>query len=116
MKLPSFLKRDVGTGDVVILLGEHEIRELPVLCESEEAIDVDGMVLPKADAEVRYYPKGGRAFVYGWTGTYLAESERIKDLERNTVLKGLFQYAAPQSNIMTYLLLGVLVLTILLLR
>lgn len=115
MKL-KFLGKTQETGDVVILLGKNEIRELPVLSETEAAIEVQGMTLPRADAEVKYFPSGGRAFVYGYTGNYLADSENLKQLEKNTVLKGLFQYAAPASNIMNYILLGVLVLTIFILR
>jgi hypothetical protein len=116
VKLPFGIGKGQGTGDVVILIGQTEIRELPVLKETEEAIEVEGMILPRADAEVRYWPSGGRAFVYGYTGPYLAESEHLKELERNTVLKSLFSYAQPQTNLLNYVLLGVLVLTIILLR
>lgn len=114
-----FGRRQQGTGDTAILLNEHEIRNLPVLTETEEAITVDGgLVLPKADAEVRYFPQGGRAYLYGWTGRYLAESENIAALERNTVIRNLFDYGtgAKMETIKTFVFLGVIVVIVFLLR
>ncbi len=113
-----FLRRRSNPDDVVILLNDREIRELPVEQETEEAVYTENLVLPKADAQVRYFPGGGRAFIFGYTGRYLAESENIARLERSTVLRNLFDYASPdkRSNIQFYVMMAVLVITIFLLR
>ncbi len=110
--------RKRGTGDIVILLNDREIQQIPVEEETEEALYLGDKVLPKADAEVRYFPDGGRAFIYGYSGRYLAESENIARLEKSTVLKNLFDYGATArtANIQFYVMLGVLVITIFLLR
>jgi len=104
--------------DTVILISEHEIRTLDVTKETEEAIHAGGLILPRADAQVRYYPGGGRAFIYGYKGNYLAESENIAQLEKSIVLKNLFNYgtSARLTNIQFYVMVAVLVITIFLLR
>ena len=104
--------------DVVILMNEYEIRQYAVDDETEEALHVGDMVLPKTDAEGRYFPEGRRAFVFGHTGKYLAESENIAHLEKSVVLRNLFDYGstAKTANIQLYVMLGVLVVTIFLLR
>jgi len=111
-------RRNESTGDLAILISEQEIRQLPVLKETEEAIHVENMTLPRADAQVRYFPGGGRAFIYGWTGTYLAESENIARLEKSTVLKNLFDYGTGTrfANIQFYVMMAVLVVIVFLLR
>lgn len=78
-----FFKKKNLSPDVVILINEREIRELPVDDENEEAISAGGLSLPKADAEVRYFPSGGRAFIYGCTPAYLAECENVARLEQS---------------------------------
>lgn len=111
-------KKGSATLDIIILISETEIRELPISQETEEAVYTDNLTLPKADAQVRYFPNGGRAFVYGYTGRYLAESENITQLEKSTVLRNLFDYGATgkSENIKFYVMMAVLVLTIFLLR
>lgn len=106
------------TLDVAILINETEIREVPVDDETEEAISAGGLSLPKADAQVRYFPGGGRAFIYGYTPEYLVECENVARLERSTVLRNLFDYgvAARTANIQFYVLIGALLLTVFLLR
>jgi len=114
-----FKKKEQNTGNTAILLNEHEIRSLPVVDENEESITLDGgLVLPRADAETRYYPEGGRAYVFGWTGRYLAESENISALEKNTVLRNLFDYGATTrlDTIKFFVWLGVVVVIVFLLR
>lgn len=113
-----FRKKEPDTGDVLILINEREIREIPVENENEESISAGELLLPKADAQIRYFPGGGRAFIYGYTGTYLAESENIARLEKSTVLKNLFDYGttAKHANIQFYIMMAVLVITIFLLR
>lgn len=113
-----FKKKGQTTLDIVILISETEIRELPVVQETEEAICTESLTLPKADAQVRYFPNGGRAFVYGYTGRYLAESENITQLEKSTVLRNLFDYGATgkTANIQFYVMMAALILTIFLLR
>lgn len=113
-----FKKKGPAIFDIVILISETEIRELPVVQETEEAVYTEDLTLPKADAQVRYFPNGGRAFVYGYTGRYLAESENITQLEKSTVLRNLFDYGATgkTANIQFYVMMAVLILTIFLLR
>lgn len=111
-----FFKKQKPTGDVAILVNDKEIRELEVYDETEESIKAGGLILPKADAEVRYFPDGGRAFIYGYTPEYLAESENIAKLEKSVVLKNIFDYGTTNHNIQFYVMLGALILTIFLLR
>lgn len=111
-------KKNEGTGDVVILISEQEIRQLEVEGETEEAISAGSLTLPRADAEVKYFPSGGRAFIYGFEGNYLAESENIANLEKNTVLRNLFDYGATTKygNMQFYVMMAVLVIIVFLLR
>lgn len=104
--------------DVAILINDREIREVPVEAETEEAISAGGLSLPKADAEVRYFPGGGRAFLYGYTAEYLTECENVARLEKSTVLRNLFDYGATArtANIQFYVMMAALILTIFLLR
>lgn len=104
--------------DIIILMNDREIRTIPVEEEDEESVNGGGLKLPKADAEVRYFPGGGRAFVYGYQGTYLAESENIARLERSVVLRNLFDYGstARAANIQFYVMMAALIITIFLLR
>lgn len=116
-----FKRRDggtEGTGDIAILISDREIRQLEVHAETEEAISAGSLTLPRADAEVRYYPSGGRAFIYGVTPSYLSESENIANLEKNTVLRNLFDYGATSklANIQFYILIAALIITVFLLR
>lgn len=107
-----------SSSDVVILINESEIRELPVDNETEEAVSAAGLSLPKADALVRYFPSGGRAFIFGCTPTYLAECENVARLEQSTVLRNLFDYGSTgkTANIQFYVMMAVLIITIFLLR
>lgn len=113
-----FKRKEPEIEDIAILINEREIREIVVDDETEEAISAGGLALPKADAQVRYYPSGGRAYIYGHKGNYLADSENIAKLEKSTVLKNLFDYgaSAKTANIQFYVMMAVLVLTIFLLR
>ncbi|ADI02557.1 MAG TPA: hypothetical protein GXX39_02400 [Syntrophothermus lipocalidus] len=106
------------TMDVAILVNDREIREVPVEDETGEAIFAGGLSLPKADAQVRYFPSGGRAYIYGYTPEYLVECENVARLERSTVLRNLFDYgaAARTANIQFYVMMGALIITIFLLR
>lgn len=116
--LNIFKKNTEDTGDVVILISDREIRQLDVDRETEEAIHTGNLTLPRADAEVRYFPSGGRAFVYGFTQNYLVETENIANLEKNTVLKNLFDYGATTKygNIQFYVMMAALIITVFLLR
>jgi len=111
-----FFKKQKPTGDVAILVNDKEIRELDVYDETEESIKAGGLILPKADAEVRYFPEGGKAYIYGYTPDYLAESENIAKLEKSVVLKNIFDYGVTNNNLQFYIMLGALILTIFLLR
>lgn len=113
-----FLKKKASSLDVAILINDREIREVPVDKENEESITADGLILPKADSEVRYFPGGGRAFIYGYTPEYLAECENVARLEQSTVLRNLFDYGATgkSADLKFYVMMGVLILTIFLLR
>lgn len=110
--------RKTETGDIAILINEREIREIAVEDETEEAISAGGLSLPKADAQIRYYPSGGRAYIYGYEEHYLAESENIARLEKSTVLKNLFDYGATAktANIQFYVMMAALIIAIFLLR
>ncbi|MBE3584942.1 MAG: hypothetical protein IMW94_01975 [Thermoanaerobacter sp.] len=111
-------KRKKEAVDDVILINENEIRILEVTALDENAVHAGDLVLPRADAQVRYYPGGGRAFIYGYTGPYLAESQNIAELEKSVVLKNMFNYgtAARFQNIQFYVMLAALIITIFLLR
>lgn len=111
-------KQQVEANDDVILISEQEIRVINVDDMTEDSITVDGLKLPRADAEVKYYPAGGRAFIYGWTGNYLAESENITQLEKNVALRNMFNFGTGSkfANIQFYVMMGVLIVTIFLLR
>lgn len=113
-----FFKKKNLSPDVVILINDREIREIPVDDENEEAISAGGLSLPKADAEVRYFPSGGRAFIYGYTPEYLTECENVARLEQSTVLRNLFDYGstAKAANIQFYVMIAALIITIFLLR
>lgn len=114
----SFKRREPEIGDMAILIDEREIRELPVDEETEESICAGGLALPKADAQVRYYPGGGRAYIYGYTPEYLSECENIARLEKSVVLRNLFDYGATGklANIQFYVMMAALIITIFLLR
>lgn len=111
-------KKNGGTGDVIILISDREIRQMDVELETEEAVSAGSLTLPRADAEVRYFPGGGRAFVYGFTANYLTESENIANLEKNTVLRNLFDYGSTikSGNIQFYVMIAALIITVFLLR
>jgi len=113
-----FFRKTQESLDVAILVNEREIRELAIEEETEEAISVGGLSLPKADAEVRYFPGGGRAFIFGYTPEYLTECENVARLEESTVLRNLFDYgrASRLANIQFYVMVGALIVTIFLLR
>jgi hypothetical protein len=111
MILPGFKKSK--TNDDVILISHNEIKILGVSNLDEESVSAGTLKLPRADADVRYYPSGGRAFVYGWEGNYLAESERIAELEQNIALKSMFNFGAKsQLNIPFFIMAAILVITI----
>lgn len=115
----KFLKKKMdATGDVLILISENEIRQYSVENETEESVNAGGMTFPRIDAHVRYYPEGGRAFIYGYTPTYLTETENIANLERNTVLRNLFDYGVVNkfTNLQFYVMIAALVIIVLLLR
>lgn len=112
------LKRKGSAGDDVILISENEIRILTATAVDEESVHAGDLVLPRADAQVRYYPGGGRAFIYGYTGPYLAESQHLAELEKSIVLKNVFNYGTQSrfQNIQFYVMLAALLITIFLLR
>lgn len=114
----GFLKKNEVAGDIVILISDREIRQMDVDRETEQAIYAGNLSMPRADAEVRYFPSGGRAFVYGFTANYLADTENIANLEKNTVLKNIFDYGATtkQANIQLYVMIAALIVTVFLLR
>jgi len=114
----GFLKKNSGTGDIIVLISDREIRQLEVEGETEESVSAGNLTLPRGDAEVRYFPSGGRAFIYGFTANYLAESENIANLEKSTVLKNLFDYGATSkhANIQFYVMIAALIIAIFLLR
>lgn len=116
--LNIFKKNNEDTGDIVILISQNEIRQLDVERETEEAVHAGNLTLPRADAEIRYFPSGGRAFIYGCTANYLVESENIANLEKNTVLRNLFDYGATTKygNIQFYIMMAALIITVFLLR
>lgn len=104
--------------DKAILINDNEIRIINVIAQNEESIHTGQHVLPKADAQVKYFPEGGRAFIYNCSANYLTESENIAKLEKSTVLKNIFDYGhtAKAANIQFYIMVGVLIITIFLLR
>lgn len=104
--------------DVLILLNEQEIRELTVDKETEEAVYAGDLSFPKADAQIKFYPSGGRAFVYGCDADYLCKAENIARLEKSTVLQNLFDYGATErkTNIQFYVMIASLIITVFLLR
>lgn len=114
----NVFKKNEDTGDVVILISENEIRQYDVERETEEAVHAGSLTLPRADADIRYFPSGGRAFIYGFTENYLVESENITNLEKNTVLRNLFDYGATTKygNIQFYVMMATLIITVFLLR
>lgn len=105
-------------GDDVILVSENEIRILPVSGISEEGIHTGDLLLPRSDADVKYYPDGGRAFIYGWQGNYLAESEAIAELEKNVALKQMFSFAGSGKmvNVQFFVMAALLLITIFILH
>lgn len=118
MIFPFFKREPETVGDITILINDREIREIPVDEETEESICAGGLSLPKADAQVRYYPGGGRAYIYGYTPEYLAECENVARLEKSVVLRNLFDYGATGklANIQFYVMMAALIITIFLLR
>lgn len=116
--LNIFRKKQETTEDVLILMSDTEIRQYNVDNETEESIHAGGLTLPRVDADVRYYPEGGRAFIYGYTANYLVETENIANLERNTVLRNLFDYGATNkfANIQFYVMIAALIITVFLLK
>lgn len=115
MNLPGLKKSK--SNDDVILISPTEIQVLGVLDLDEESVSAGSLKLPRADAEVRYYPSGGRAFVYGWEGNYLAESERIAELERNVALKNMFNFGTQSKlNLPFFVMAAILVVTIIVLH
>ncbi len=113
-----FKRRGSEIGDIAILINEREIREIPVDEETEESICAGGLSLPKADAQVRYYPGGGRAYIYGYAPEYLSECENVARLEKSVVLRNLFDYGSTSkiANIQFYVMMAALIITIFLLR
>jgi len=110
------LKR-AKSNDDVILISHTEIQVLGVSNLDEESVSAGNLKLPRADAEVRYYPSGGRAFVYGWKGNYLAESERIAELEQNVALKNMFNFGTQSKlNLPFFVMAAILVITIIVLH
>ncbi len=104
--------------DDLILLSQNEIRILQIDEQDEESIHSGSLKLPKADAEVKYYPEGGRAYIFGWAGNYLAETEAIAQLEKNTALSQMFYFRGGSKfgDIKFYIMSIILVLTIILLH
>lgn len=104
--------------DDVILISDNEIRIIPVAGINEEGVHAGDLLLPRADADVRYYPEGGRAFIYGWSGNYLAESEAIAELEKNVALKQMFSFGGggKNGNIQFFVMAALLLVTIFLLK
>lgn len=114
-----FSKKQQQPGDIIILLNDREIREILVDNETEEAVYSGELSLPKADAQVRYFPSGGRAFIYGYSDAeYMCKAENIARLEKSVVLQNLFDYGATErkGSIQFYIMMAVLVITIFLLR
>ena len=106
------------TGDVVIILEDQEIRELPVRSQDEESIYAGKLKLPKTDAQLYYFPGGGRAFIYGYKAQQLSDCENIYKLEQSSILKEMFNYpsAKTPSNIMFYVLIAAMVVIVLILH
>ena len=104
--------------DDVILISEQEIRVISVSALTEESVKTGDLTLPRADAQVKYYPEGGRAFIYGWEGNYLAETENIAQLEKSVALKNMFNFgsASRSTNIQFYVMVAALIITVFLLR
>ena len=112
-------KKKIGEDDdVVILIQDQEIRELPVSAQNEEAIYAGELKLPKLDAQIRYYPSGGRAYIYGYSAPQLAETENIARLEKSSIIRSLFNYPSGKlaGNTQLYVFLAVLVIVILILH
>ncbi len=112
-------KQQQQPDDILILLNDREIRELLIDNETEEAVCTGELSLPKADAQVRYFPGGGRAFIFGYNDAeYLCKAENIARLEKSVVLQNLFDYGATErkGNIQFYVMMAVLIITIFLLR
>ncbi|SHK92569.1 hypothetical protein [Desulforamulus aeronauticus] len=104
--------------DDVILISEQEIRVIPITELTEESVKTGDLTLPRSDAEIKYYPEGGRAFIYGWEGNYLAESESIAQLEKSVALKSMFNFGSSSraTNIQFYVMMAALIITVFLLR
>lgn len=112
-------KKKEQPNDILILINDQEIRELLVDGETEEAVYSGELSLPKADAQVRYFPSGGRAFIYGYDDAeYMCKAENIARLEKSVVLQNLFDYGHTEkkANIQFYVMMAVLIITIFLLR
>lgn len=105
------------SNDDVILISHTEIQILGVSDLDEESVSAGSLKLPRSDADVRYYPGGGRAFVFGWEGNYLAESERIAELEQNVALKNMFNFGTQSKLNLPFLVMAaILVITIIVLH
>ena len=116
MSLLSGLKKQRSLDDV-ILISRNEIQVLGVSSLDEESVSSGTLKLPRADADIRYYPNGGRAFIYGWEGNYLAESERIAELEENVALKNMFNFGTQSKlNLPFFVMAAILVVTIIVLH
>lgn len=104
--------------DDAILISENEIRILPVTDLNEEGLHAGDLLLPRTDADVKYYPDGGRAFIYGWQGNYLAESEAIAELEKNVALKQMFSFGGSSKmiNVQFFVMAALLLITIFILH
>lgn len=104
--------------DKVILIQENEVRILPIVGQTEQSIHTEHHILPKADAKIKYFPDGGRAYIYNCDAEYLTESENIARLEKSVVLKNIFDYGhtAKTANIQFYVMIVALIVTIFLLR
>lgn len=112
------MKANKKSNDDVILISDNEIRILKINQLNEESIQAGELTLPKCDSEIKYYPSGGRAFIYGWSGNYLAESEAITELEKSVAIKQMFNYSdnSKVPNIQFIIMAVLLFITILLLR
>lgn len=104
--------------DKVILIQDNEVRIMPIIGQDEESVHTDYHLLPKKDAKVKYFPDGGRAYIYNCDAEYLTECENIAKLEKSVVLKNIFDYGytARTANIQFYVMIAALIVTIFLLR
>lgn len=115
----GFLNHGRSSSDRVVLVQGEKCEFLPVVKVDETEIHTASHVFPICDANVKFDPNGGVVYMFNVNLEYLQECEHLKHVEKNIVIRNIFDYAGgaeKKADIKFYVMMAAMVLIIFILK